>query len=62
MQYVAGTGLYKQSNLPNSYELRKYQLANERCVDISGRHFACTLTERDHESSRLRASVSLHVK
>ena len=35
----------------NSYELRRYQVTNKRCVDISGRRFACTLTERDWENS-----------
>ena len=43
----------------NSYGLRKYQVANEGHVDVSGRCYACTLTE---ESSRLRASASLRVK
>ena len=37
----------------NSYGLWKYQGANEGCVDVSGRRYACTSTE---ESSRLRAS------
>ena len=35
---------------------------NEQCVNISIRLFMCTLTERDQESSKLRASVFLHVK
>ena len=30
----------------NSYGLRRYQVTNKRCVGISGRRFACTLTER----------------
>ena len=30
--------------------------------DISGRHYAYTLTERDREGGRLGASVLLHVK
>ena len=43
----------------NSYGLCKYQVANEGCVDASGRRYACTSTE---ESSSLRASASLRVK
>ena len=43
----------------NSYRLCKYQVANERCVDVSGRRYACTSTE---ESSSLRASASLRVR
>ena len=42
----------------NSYGLCKYQVANEGCVDVSGRRYACTSTE---ENSRLRANVSLRV-
>ena len=38
------------TNLPGT------QVTNKRCVDIDGRHFTCTLTERDWESSRLRES------
>ena len=53
----------EQQGLPrrfaNSYGLRKYQVANEGCVDASGKHCACMSTE---ESSRLRASTSLSVK
>jgi len=45
----------------NNYGLRRYQVTNKRCVDISGRRFACTLTERDRESSRLRVSTSKQV-
>ena len=45
----------------NSYGLRRYQVTNKRCVDISGRRFACTLTEKDRESSRMRASASKQV-
>ena len=52
----------KQQSLPrrfaNRYGLRKYQVANEVCIDVSGRRYACTSTE---QSSRLRASASLHV-
>ena len=36
-----------------------YRVANEGCVDVSGRRYACTSTE---ESSSLRASASLLVK
>ena len=36
-----------------------YQPTNEGCVDISGKHYTFTSTE---ESSRLGASMSLHVK
>ena len=60
------TGVYKQSSLPrrcaNSYRLRKYQVTNKQCVDTSGRRHACTSTERDRESSRLRSSTLLCVK
>ena len=45
----------------NSYELCRYQVTNKRCLDISGRRFALTLTERLRESSRLRASESKQV-
>ena len=44
------------------YGLCKHQVTSKRCVDITGRHYACKLTERDQESSRLRASASLYVK
>ena len=40
MHNVAGVG---QLNPPQHFW---YQVANERCVGISGRRFACTLTER----------------
>ena len=39
-----------------------YQITNEGCVAESGKCDACTLTERNWESSWLRASVSLLVK
>ena len=61
MQYAASTA--SDRSLPrhfaNSYGLCRYHVANKGCVDISGRCYACTLTE---ESSRLRASASLYVK
>ena len=40
-------------------DFAKYQVANEGCVGVSGRRYACMSTE---ESSRLRASASLRVK
>ena len=43
----------------NSYGLCKYQVASEEGVDVSGRRYACTSTEK---SSWLRASASLRVK
>ena len=46
----------------NSYRLCKYQVNNDRCVDISERCYACMLTERDQESSKLRGNMSLQVK
>ena len=55
-QYVAGSSQFKC--FVNSYGLHRYQVTNKQCVDISGRRYACTLTERDRESSRLRVSVS----
>ena len=45
----------------NRYGLHRYQVTNKRCLDISGRRFAFTLTERLRESSRLRASASKQV-
>ena len=63
MQYVARTPSNQTVSLPrhfpNSYRNCKYPVANEGCVDVSERRYACTSTE---ESSRLRASTSLHVK
>ena len=47
------------SGSPPAPGLCKYQVANEQCVDVSGRCYACTSTE---ESSSLRASTSLRVK
>ena len=44
----------------NSYRLHKYQVANEGFVDVSGRRYACTLTEE--LSSRLKPSALLCVK
>ena len=41
-----------------TYGLHRYQVTNKRCVDISGRRFACT---RDQKSSRRRASTSKQV-
>ena len=39
----------KQLSVPrrfaNSYGLRKYQVANKGCVEVSGRHYVCTSTE-----------------
>ena len=62
-QYTANTASNRIVKLArrfaNSYGLCKYQVANERCVDVSGRRYACTSTE---ESSSLRASASLRVK
>ena len=53
----------EQSSLPrhfaNGYGLRKYQVANEGCIDVSGRRYACTSTEELGQSNRLRASTSL---
>ena len=59
-QYVANTASNRIVKLAprrfaNSYRLCKYQVANERCVDVSGRRYACTSTE---ESSSLKASAS----
>ena len=63
---MAGTGLFNHDRVcfnvfVASYELHRYQVTNQRCVDISGRRFACTLTERDRESSKLRARASKQV-
>ena len=48
-QYAAGTAsdrIVKLSRrFANSYRLCKYQVANEGCVDVSGRSYACTSTE-----------------
>ena len=61
-QYAASTPSDRTVKLSrrfaNSCGLCKYQVANEGCVDVSGRRYACTSTE---ESSRLRASASLRV-
>ena len=57
-QYAASTKSDRTVKFANSYRLCKYQVANEGCVDVSGRRYACTSTE---ESSRLRASASLRV-
>ena len=46
----------------NSYRLCKYKVNNDRCVEISGRCYACMLTERDRESNKLRGAMSLQVK
>ena len=61
-QHVASTAGDLTEVLPrhfsNCFELHKYKVANKRHVHISGKHFAWSLTERDQESSRLRASAS----
>ena len=47
MHIVAGIGQFNPPRcFVNSYGLRKYRVTNKRCVDISRRRFACTLTER----------------
>ena len=33
---------------PNNYRLRKYQVTNERCVDISARRYARIITTQQH--------------
>ena len=40
----------------NSYELPKYKIANEGCVDVSGRRYACKSTVES--SGQARRSVS----
>ena len=50
MQYAASTASDQTVKLAlegfaNSYELFKYQVANEECVDVSGRRYASTSTE-----------------
>ena len=46
--------------LPTATDFVTTKSVTKRCVDISGRRYVCTLIERDQESSRLRARVSLH--
>ena len=62
-QYAANTANSKAclGVLPTATDFTstKSQVANEGCIDVSGRRYACTSTE---ESSRLRASTSLRVK
>ena len=54
-QYAANTGTQSNSKaclyrrFTNSYGLCKYQVANERCVDVSGRRYACTSTEESQQ-------------
>ena len=62
-QYAASTAsdqiVRLSRRFANNYGLCKYQVTNEGCVDVSGKRYACTSTEK---SSSLRASASLRVK
>ena len=65
MQYATSTAYDRTVEFAryfaNSYKLHKYQITNEGCVAVIGKRDAGTLTERNWESSCLRAAASLLV-
>ena len=64
--YVMWTQFHNDGMWPASNQAKQQKFAqmfaSGRCVGISRRRFACTLTIRDCESKRLRASASLRVE
>ena len=66
MQYAASTASDQTVKLAlegfaNSYELFKYQVANQECVDVSGRRYASTSTEEAPRWNEVRCSLSKQV-
>ena len=64
-QYAANThtGVYKWLSLPrrftNSYRVRKFQVTKKRCVDTSGRRYACTSTEKGSRKQQAEVKTTV---